>query len=209
MNRPRPLRAPPPREGRRRAIRWIAATGRPFGRVIRALGWADQRLLIILRTRWHTRVGDRLLQLLGGFGEFGAGWASIGIAGALARPAKREPFLRAALAAPIAALANYAVKLTIGRQRPLIEEHPPLARAPSKLSFPSAHATSSVAGAVAIGRVEPGTRRILYPLAGLICVGRSRLGMHYPSDVLAGVILGTLLGRIYPLPTGAGEEDPA
>ena len=64
-----------------------------------------------------------------------------------------------------AVVVNYAVKVAIGRERPLIEDHPPLARAPSKLSFPSAHATSSFAAATAFGRVEPRTRLPLYALA--------------------------------------------
>ena len=57
------------------------------------------------------------------------------------------------------------VKVAIGRERPLIEDHPPLARAPSKLSFPSAHATSSLAAATAYGRVDTRTRLPLYALA--------------------------------------------
>ena len=80
----------------------------------------------------------------------------------------------------------------------LIEEHPPLARAPSKLSFPSAHATSSVAAATALARVYPRRRVPLYCLATAICLTRPYLGMHYPSDVVAGVALGALIGRAVP-----------
>ena len=76
-----------------------------------------------------------------------------------------------------------------GRERPMLEDHPPLARAPSKLSFPSAHSTSSMAAATAFGRVEPRTRVPLYVLATAICLSRPYLGMHYPSDVVAGAVL--------------------
>jgi undecaprenyl-diphosphatase len=65
-------------------------------------------------------------------------------------------------------IANYAVKLVVGRERPLIDDHPMLARAPSKLSFPSAHSTSSVTGAVALGRVAPSLKPALYGLAAAI-----------------------------------------
>jgi undecaprenyl-diphosphatase len=91
---------------------------------------------------------------------------------------------------------NFLVKVAAGRKRPLIEEHPPLARAPTKLSFPSAHATSSVAGATALSRVEPRLRPAVFALAAAICVGRPYLGMHYPSDVLAGAVLGALIGSL-------------
>ena len=69
---------------------------------------------------------------------------------------------------------------------------------PSALSFPSAHATSSLAAATAFGRVEPRTRLPLYALAAAICVTRPYLGMHYPSDVLAGAALGIAIGGLVP-----------
>lgn len=173
------------------------------------MGRADQKVLVAIRTHGHSELGDRIVQGLGHFGEMGSGWAALGLTGALARSDRRGRFLAAATAAPIAVLANYSVKLTIGRQRPLIDDHPPLARAPSKLSFPSAHSTSSVAGAVALGRVAPEAKPALYALAGAVCVGRPYLGMHYPSDVIAGAALGYLVGRVFPLPAATEPLDAA
>jgi membrane-associated phospholipid phosphatase len=49
--------------------------------------------------------------------------------------------------------------------------------------------------------VGPGVRAPLSALATAICVGRPYLGMHYPSDVLAGAFLGAVLGRLAPLPS--------
>jgi undecaprenyl-diphosphatase len=205
LERPFPLRQPPPETRRRRLARRLAAPYRPFGWALQAVGRADQRALVALRTRGHSALGVRTAQGLGYFGEMGSGWAAIGLAGALARPERRGRFLAAAAAAAIAILANYSVKLTIGRQRPLIEDHPPLASAPSKLSFPSAHSTSSVAGAIALGRVAPEARPALYAMAAVVCLGRPYLGMHYPSDVAAGVVLGYALGKLYPLPADAAS----
>ena len=92
--------------------------------------------------------------------------------------------MRAAAVAPAAVGMNYLVKLSVRRRRPRLRGLPPLAGAPSELSFPSAHATSSLAAATALGRVSPGARLPLYGLAGAICLTRPYLGMHYPSDVL-------------------------
>lgn len=164
-----------------------------------AIGRADQKLLIALRTRGHDERTDKIVGALGTFGEWGLGWAAIGLAGAAADRAGRRDWLSAAVASPTSVMANYAVKLIVGRKRPLIEDHPMLARAPSKLSFPSAHSTSAVTGAVALGRVAPALKPGLYGLAAAICIGRPYLGMHYPSDVLAGVALGSVLGRVWPL----------
>jgi len=174
----------------------------------RAVGWADQRLLLAFRTGGHPPALERTAQALGAFGELGAGWTAIALTGAAAHPAERNRWLAAATVAPAAILANYVVKVVVGRERPLVEEHPPLARAPSKLSFPSAHSTSATAAAIAIGRVAPDTRVPLYGLAAAICLGRPYLGMHYPTDVLAGVALGTLIGRAYPLPATAADRAP-
>ncbi len=160
-----------------------------------------------MRTRGHSEPLRSTMRVLGTAGEWAAVWAAIGAAGAAVDGRRRPRWLAAAAVGPAAIGVNYAVKVAVARDRPLIEEHPPLARAPSKLSFPSAHATSSVAAATALGRVAPERRGLLYCLAAGICLSRPYLGMHYPSDVLAGVCLGALLGRAIPRLDGPGVEE--
>lgn len=171
------------------------------------LGALDQQLLRGLRTRGHTETTEEAMKALGMIGEWGAVWLALGVALGVADETRRRPWFGTAAVAPAAVVVNFAAKVAIGRDRPLIDEHPALARAPSKLSFPSAHATSSVAAAVAMGRVQPGARVPLYALAGSICFSRPFLGMHYPSDVLAGIALGSLLGRLAPVPSEPTLED--
>jgi undecaprenyl-diphosphatase len=166
--------------------------------VLAALGDADQALLRFLRTHGHAEPVETVVRALGLAGEFGAVWAVIGAVGASVDERRRGQWLAAGLTGPAAIGVNYAVKVSVGRQRPLIEDHPPLAKAPTKLSFPSAHATSSVAAATALGRVQPRARPYLFALAKAICVGRPYLGMHYPSDVVGGAVLGFCLGSLVP-----------
>lgn len=166
--------------------------------VVRVLGDLDQALLRGLRTRGHQPPVEAAMSALGTLGEWGAVWVAIGSTAAAADRARRSRWAAAAAVAPIAVGLNFAVKAAVRRERPLIEGHPPLARAPSKLSFPSAHATSSLAAATALGRVEPRARGPLFALAGGICLSRPYLGMHYPSDVIAGAVLGLVLGSIAP-----------
>jgi undecaprenyl-diphosphatase len=176
-----------------------------------ALGAADQWLLRQLRTRGHGPAQDLAMRGLGYAGEWAAIWVALSCAGAAADRRRRGKFLAAAAVGPAAVLLNYAVKVAVGRKRPLLTDHPPLARAPSKLSFPSAHATSSLAAATALARVEPRARGPLYALAAGICLSRPYLGMHYPSDVLAGALLGRALGRLVPGLEGeprAAEREP-
>ncbi len=171
------------------------------------LGWVDQTVLWLMRTRGHFEPLERAMRALGAAGEWAAVWTALGAAGAAIDPRRRSRWLAATTVGPGAIGVNYAVKVGVGRNRPLIEEHPPLARAPSKLSFPSAHATSSVAAATALGRVAPHRRVPLYALATAICLTRPYLGMHYPSDVVAGVALGAIVGRAIPRLDGPGIEE--
>ena len=147
------------------------------------------------------------MRALGYAGEWGAVWVAIGLVSAAVDPAKREGWLRAAAVAPAAIGLNYAVKATVRRQRPRLRRLPPLAGAPTELSFPSAHATSSIAAATAMGRVSAPARAPLYALAGAICLTRPYLGMHYPSDVIAGAAFGAVLGALWPGPLARGPED--
>ena len=166
--------------------------------MLAALADADQSVLGFMRTRGHGPVQDAVMKGLGAAGELAAVWVAIGLAGAASDPPRRRRWLAGAAVGPAAIGLNFAIKVAVGRRRPLLEEHPPLAKAPTKLSFPSAHATSSLAAATALGRVAPPARPALYALAAGLCLSRPYLGMHYPSDVLAGAALGRVIGRSLP-----------
>jgi undecaprenyl-diphosphatase len=194
----------------------------PRNRALGVLGYTDQALLRLLRTRGHAEPVETVMKALGHAGEYGAVWAGIGAVGASIDHRRRNQWIVGGATGPLAIGVNYLVKLAVGRERPLIEDHPPLGKAPSKLSFPSAHATSSVAAATALGRVEPRARPYLFGLAAAICVGRPYLGMHYPSDVLGGAVLGFGIGmavrglgiapteeRLFELAIDANQHDQA
>lgn len=70
-------------------------------------------------------------------------------------------------------------------------------------SFPSGHATSSVAIAVTIAMLWPGNRRLagalLISMATLIAISRIYRGVHWPTDVIAGAALGFASGAIVAL----------
>jgi membrane-associated phospholipid phosphatase len=59
---------------------------------------------------------------------------------------------------------------------------------------------------VVLGRVHPPARPALYAFAGAICACRPYLGMHYPSDVIAGMTLGAFVGKVFPLPPERTKE---
>jgi len=144
---------------------------------------ADLTLLRLMRTRGHSPAIES---------------AAVALGLALLDPDRREAWLICAALGPIAIALNYGIKLLVQRPRPVLEDLPPLGGAPSSLSFPSAHALSSFAVATAMFRVDPATAGALV-VALALSLGRPYLGMHYPSDVLAGALLGIALGLIVPL----------
>jgi membrane-associated phospholipid phosphatase len=159
----------------------------------------DTKILRLMRTRGHTPVLERTARLLGKAGNNGAGWFLAGAALAAADGSRRRAWATCAALGPAAIGLNYGIKLAVKRPRPVLKGLPPLGGAPSSLSFPSAHSTSSFAVATAMTRVD---RRAALAFAPAVAVaaGRPYLGMHYPSDVAVGVVLGTALGLAVPLP---------
>jgi membrane-associated phospholipid phosphatase len=159
---------------------------------------ADLRLLRTMRTRGHSPGVESVAVALGKAGNNGAVWVVLALALALIDPDRRESWLICAALGPIAIGLNYGIKLLVRRRRPVLDGLPPLGGAPSSLSFPSAHAMSSFAVATAMFRVDPATSAA-FLVAIALSLGRPYLGMHYPSDVLAGALLGIVLGLVVPL----------
>jgi len=159
---------------------------------------ADLKLLHAMRTRGHTPGIEAAAKALGKAGNNGTIWFGLGVVLAIVDFSNREAWLICAVLAPIAIALNYVIKLVVKRPRPVLEGLPPLGGAPSSLSFPSAHATSSFAVATAMTRVDA-LGALAFILAIALSLGRPYLGMHYPSDVLAGAVLGVALGLIVPL----------
>jgi undecaprenyl-diphosphatase len=160
--------------------------------VLRRLGELDVALLRFARTRGHTEAAERLARGAGRFGEHAAGWLALGLIGAALDGSRRDRWLRAAGVVGGSYALNTALKLAIRRRRPDLPGLPPLMGTPTGLSFPSAHATTSSCAATVYGRLVP--RAPLAGLAAAIAATRVYLGVHYPSDVLAGALLGTAIG---------------
>ncbi len=128
------------------------------------------------------------------FGEHSIGWVAVAALGALLQPRRRRAWLAAGVGAFLAHAIAVVIKRVVKRERP---RHPAIAvyvGTPSRLSFPSAHATSTTAASMLLAR----TTGLLLPviLVPPMAVSRLVLGVHYPSDVLTGVAVGAVVAKM-------------
>lgn len=127
------------------------------------------------------------------FGEHALGWMGVSAAAAAADKRKRRKWIAMGAGAFTAHAASVVLKRIVRRQRP----HDPRVKVgvgtPSKLSFPSSHATSTSAAMVHLADIT-GSK---LPYAGIPIMMTSRmvLGVHYPTDTLAGALLGAGVAR--------------
>lgn len=176
----------------------------------------DHRLLVALRTRGTDPRVAAVARALSHGGEHGALWLAAGLAGAAADRSRRPAWLRGTALSCGAHLLSVGLKRVVRRPRPLLPGHAPLVRTASPHSFPSAHAASATAAAVALGALWPvGTPLpvlsvppglpglpflpvlpVLPVVAAAVCLSRLVVGVHYPSDVAAGAVLGALTARV-------------
>ena len=150
----------------------------------------DERILRWARIRGHSSRADRTVARFSRAGEHGAVWLAIGAAGWALDSSRRTRWARATGVVAGTFALNTTVKLIVRRPRPQLPGLPALTSTPTQLSFPSAHASTSFAGARAythLGLPAPP----LYALAALLAASRLYLGVHYPSDIIAGALLGT------------------
>ncbi|MFD9391769.1 phosphatase PAP2 family protein [Streptomyces sp. NPDC060000] len=151
----------------------------------------DHRILKALRARGADPRVARAARALSRAGEHGALWLAAGAVGAALDGPRRGAWLRATALTASAHAASMGVKRIVRRPRPAHVE--PLVRTAGRHSFPSSHATSAVAAAVAYGALGAYAAA---PLAAAMCLSRLVAGVHHPSDVAAGAALGALTARL-------------
>jgi len=143
---------------------------------------------------------DRLLVRLSNAADRSRLWLAIaGVVAVVGGPRGRRAAAEAVASIAIAsASSNLVVKSLAPRRRP---QSPGWrfvtsrgVRRPSSPSFPSGHSASAFAFASTMGEDVPVTWVPLHLAASLVAYARVHTGVHYPSDVVAGALVGAMSG---------------
>lgn len=149
----------------------------------------EVRLLSGIQHRLLTVPGSRDGAVtLSRFGEHALGWMSVAAVGMLVDPPRRGRWAMVGVGTFGAHASSVLLKRVVRRRRP---DHPTVTvgvSTPSTLSFPSSHATSTTAFALLAGAVSGVP--VAPALVPVMLASRLVLGVHYPSDVLAGAGVG-------------------
>jgi undecaprenyl-diphosphatase len=166
--------------------------------------WAalDEAIMSAVRST-ETPALDRVLVRLSDAADNSKLW--LVTAGAVAvvggRRGRRAAVQSVAAIGVASVTSNLAVKALARRQRPdapapaddRLSRH---VRRPTSSSFPSGHAASAFAFASTMGEALPPTWIPLHLAATLVGYARVHTGVHYPSDVVVGALVGALSGRV-------------
>jgi undecaprenyl-diphosphatase len=160
---------------------WLIALDSAASALGEEVRWAPLTIVFVLASTWFVK------------------WPLIFAVGC-AGDARRKCFPRAACAAALAittsALLVTLLKDLFDRARPPIADPgvDPIGIVPASASFPSGHAATAFAAAVAVALVYPRLGRPLLVLAAVVALSRVYLGVHYALDVAAGTLLGIAVG---------------
>ncbi len=154
----------------------------------------DHAILLYIQNNWHLPVLDPIMRGLSAAGELGFFWLIVSIP-LLIRKKTRLAGLTTLLAIILSLVfGELILKNIIRRPRPF-HEFPSvelLIKAPSSFSFPSVHAMTSFAAAGVLSAHYPKAAPWVWIMAITIAYTRLYLFVHYPSDLLGGMILGLI-----------------
>lgn len=158
----------------------------------------DRRLYGLIHGLPHSPTSDRYITIVSDLGE-GLGWVASGIALAWIGGYRGR---RAGVATAVASLGTtYLVQELIKpyfrRKRPWVgREIVVVGIRTTDTSFPSGHTASSFAAATALTAFYPKAGPLAFLLASGVGASRVHLGHHFPSDVVAGSLLGVAAGAL-------------
>jgi membrane-associated phospholipid phosphatase len=155
---------------------------------------------------------DRLFYTASSLGDFSVLWGLVGSLRGLRSEPDGDAAIRLLVCLGVeSALVNGLIKSLLPRTRPVHDgDHPHPLRTPRTASFPSGHASAGFTAATLLADGQKSPWRFgWYGLAAVVASSRIHTRAHHASDVLAGAVLGLVLGRaakrVWPLAEHSGD----
>lgn len=159
----------------------------------------DGGFLLFLQESVRNPILDNIMIFITSLGNGGMIWIAATIALLIPKKTRKAGVVSAVALLGSLIINNNIVKNIVQRPRPFVTftDLQIIIPTPSEFSFPSGHTSSSFAAAAVFYRHLP--KKLGLPaviLAGLIGFSRLYVGVHYPTDVIAGVLMGILLSYL-------------
>ena len=145
----------------------------------------------------HTPVLDKIMVFITNLGSAGIIWIILTVVCLIIPRTRKVGWVMAASLIVGLILCNGILKNLVARTRPcdVNKSIQLLIKRPWDYSFPSGHTSASFAAATAIYAIDRRWGAAAYVLAALIGFSRLYLGVHFPTDVLAGAVVGILAAK--------------
>lgn len=155
----------------------------------------DGAILMFLQEVVRNSILDPVMKVITTLGNAGVFWIVLTLLLLIPKKTRKIGWMSACALIFSLLVNNIFLKNLVARVRPYnaIEGLVPIIKKPSEFSFPSGHAGSSFASACVLYRKLPKKSGVLLLiLAVLISFSRLYVGVHYPTDVLAGAFTGAI-----------------
>lgn len=158
----------------------------------------DWSILSWIHTNLTCGFLDFLMPKITMLGNGGAVWLLAAIILILSKKYRKEGFILLTALAVGVLIGNLCLKHLIARPRPCWIDHSVtlLINNPTDYSFPSGHTLAGVISATVLTLTNHKFGIVAIPLAILIAFSRLYLYVHFPSDILASLFLGLMIGSI-------------
>lgn len=151
-------------------------------------------LLVAIQDALYTPTTAKAARALSHFGEHDLGWMAVATAGVAVDKQNRSKWLALGAGTFVAHAATVVLKRIVRRPRPNDPRVKVGVKTPSQLSFPSSHAANT--GAAAAHLADITGKRWPWLLVPVMMLSRNVLGVHYPTDTLAGAALGAAVAKV-------------
>lgn len=166
--------------------------------MLKKIQYYDQKIAFSMSQFYCHHILNEIMKFISSCGDFGMSWLIVILITNIYEPTRHMSIdmLIALISATL--IGQITIKSIVRRKRPChtYTQVPMLVSVPNDLSFPSGHTTSSFACSTVMFIFNPILGLIGYIYASLTAISRIYLFVHYPSDVICGMLLGISIGCV-------------